>query len=76
MKVYNLDELRRLLSKELYGTRPYVNKNDWEVPFLQAFVDQDRMIDLGSRSEIIDIKKKHYRNKFYASLANQSNEQK
>ena len=39
IKVHNLEELRRLLARELYGTKPHLSRSDWEVPFLQAFLD-------------------------------------
>ena len=66
--MHNIEELRRLLAKELYGTKTYLKKGEWEVPFLQAILDQDKLIDLCARSEVIDVNKRHHRNKVYASI--------
>ena len=51
-----------MLARELYGTKPHLKKSDWESPFLQAFLDQDKLIDFSDRSEVIDVNKKHCRN--------------
>ena len=66
--MHSLEELRRLLAQELYGTKQYLKKGEWEVPFLQAFLDKDNLIDLCARSEVIDVNKSHHRNKVYASI--------
>ena len=39
IKFNSMEELRRILAKRTYGTKTYLNKKDWERPFLQSYLD-------------------------------------
>ena len=64
----SIDELRRLIARETYGTKAHLKLGEWEAPLCQAFIDQDKVIDLCDKSEIIDVNKTHHRAKVFKSI--------
>ena len=39
VKVNSIQQLRRLLAGELYGTKTYLHKGTWEAPICQSIID-------------------------------------
>ena len=54
IQIKNIDELRRVVARQTYGTKPY-KRGEQEAPFLQAILDQDGLLDLSDRSDVIDV---------------------
>ena len=71
IKVNNVSELRRLLATQLYGTKTHMQLGTWEAPLLQSILDQDKVIDVNAKSEVIDVNKSHHRAKVFSSIARQ-----
>ena len=67
IKVKSIDELRRLLASKSFGTEDLVN-GEREVPFLQAFLDRDCKLDIGDRSDVIDVNIRSGRSAVFQSI--------
>ena len=60
-----MDELQRIFTNQLFGHVSEIKKPDWERPVLQAVLDQDSLLDVADKSEVIDLNKAHHRTKVY-----------
>lgn len=41
---------------------------DWEAPLLQNMLDQEALLDIAHKSEVIDINKSHHRKQIFESV--------
>lgn len=57
IKINNMEQLRRMLSRKIYGTKKYLELGDWEAPILQEMIDHESLLDIADKSEVIDINK-------------------
>lgn len=67
IKVKSVEELCRLLAFKSYGTEDPA-KGKREAPYLQAFLDRDCNLDIGDRSDVIDVNMKSGRSAVFQSI--------
>ena len=67
IKVKSIEELCRLLASKSYSTEDPV-KGEREAPFLQAFLDRNCRLDIGDRSDVIDVNMRSGRSAVFQSI--------
>ena len=67
IRVKSIEELCRLLASKSYGTEDPA-KGEREAPYLQAFLDRDCRLDIGDRSDVIDVNMRSGRSAVFQSI--------
>ena len=71
-----MEELRRVLANQLYGTKPHLKKGEWETPIVKKILNLDQLIDMGSERDVIDVNKAHVRAEVMKSITRKNAEEK
>ena len=62
-----------MLANKIYGTKQHLPKGHWQEPMLQQMLDQEFMLDIAHKSEVIDINKGHHRRQIFDSISRLAN---